>query len=71
MGWVGETFVYMRRCIFTTDVEPTARAKRDLDAVLEWLLAHEAGETGLRWFRNMKETIDSLSELPQRCPVAP
>lgn len=52
-------------------VEQTQRAKRDLDAILEWLLEHEAGETGLRWFRRMKEAIDSLSELPHRCSLAP
>jgi plasmid stabilization system protein ParE len=32
---------------------------------------HEAGETGLRWFRKMKETINSLSQIPERCPLAP
>ena len=52
-------------------VEPTERAKRDLDAILEWLLSQDAGEAGLRWFRRMGEAILSLSEFPQRCPVAP
>ena len=40
-------------------------------AILEWLLAHEAGETGPRWFRNMKEAVASVSELPHRCSLAP
>ena len=52
-------------------VNPTARATRDLDAILEWLLAHEAGETGLRWFQRMKEAVASVAELPHRCPLAP
>lgn len=52
-------------------VEPTIGAKDDLDDILAWLLANEAGETGLRWFRKMEEAIVSLSELPQRCPIAP
>ena len=34
-------------------VEHTSSARHDLDAILEWLLAHEAGETGLRWFRKV------------------
>lgn len=52
-------------------VELTARAKHDLDVILEWLVAQEAGEGGLRWFRKLKEAVASLSELPRRCPIAP
>jgi plasmid stabilization system protein ParE len=51
-------------------VEQTARAKHDLDAILEWLLAQGAGENGLRWFLNLREAVASLSEFPQRCPIA-
>ena len=32
---------------------------------------HEAGDAGLRWFRRIREAIFSLSEFPQRCPLAP
>ena len=52
-------------------VESTDRAKQDLDAILEWLLAEEAGEAGLRWFQRMREAIFSLSEYPRRCALAP
>ncbi len=52
-------------------VESSARAKQDLDGILEWLLAEEAGEAGLRWFQRMRESVASLSELPRRCPLAP
>ena len=52
-------------------VEPTARAKHDLDAILEWLLEQEAGDTGLRWFRRMRQAIFSLAEFPHRCLIAP
>jgi plasmid stabilization system protein ParE len=38
---------------------------------LDWLLERQAGEAGLRWFRKLREEIASLSELPQRCPLAP
>src|SRR3569832_744971 len=52
-------------------VKPTPRATRDLDAILEWLLSNETGETGLRWFQRMREAVASLSDLPYRCPLAP
>jgi hypothetical protein len=31
-------------------VKQTAQAERDLDGILDWLLAQQAGEAGLRWF---------------------
>jgi len=52
-------------------VEQTEQADLDLDGILEWLLAQQAGETGLRWFQGLKEACDSLSELPHRCGLAP
>jgi plasmid stabilization system protein ParE len=52
-------------------VRQTAQADYDLDIILEWLLAQQAGEAGLRWFRKLKEAVTSLSELPERCPLAP
>ncbi|HXJ96550.1 MAG TPA: hypothetical protein VMT20_27240 [Terriglobia bacterium] len=52
-------------------VKTTARAKRDLDAILAWLLSQEAGETGLRWFQGLREAVASLSHSPERCALAP
>lgn len=52
-------------------VKQTTQADRDLDLILEWLMAQQAGETGLRWFQGLKDNLDSLSELPHRCPLAP
>jgi len=52
-------------------VKQTAYADHDLDLILEWLLAQQAGETGIRWFHRLQETLQSLSELPHRCPLAP
>jgi plasmid stabilization system protein ParE len=52
-------------------VKQTAQADRDLDGILDWLLAQQAGETGWRWFQKLKEACDSLSELPHRCGLAP
>ena len=52
-------------------VKQTAQADYDLDRILEWLLARQAGDAGLRWFHRFKETIHSLSEMPERRMLAP
>lgn len=52
-------------------VKQTAQADHDLDVILEWLISQQAGETGQRWFRGLKDTLNSLSELPHRCSLAP
>jgi plasmid stabilization system protein ParE len=52
-------------------VETTARAERDADKLLRWLLARHAGETGLRWYEGLENAIATLAELPERCPLAP
>jgi plasmid stabilization system protein ParE len=55
----------------TFRVELTAQAELDLELILKWLMEQQAGETGLRWFLRLRETLDSLRELPHRCPLAP
>jgi plasmid stabilization system protein ParE len=52
-------------------VEFTAEARHDADATLEYLLAHEAGEAGKRWFQALEEAIATLAEFPRRCGLAP
>jgi toxin ParE1/3/4 len=52
-------------------VKTSTKAKRDLDAILAWLLSQEAGEAGLRWFQGLREAVASLSHSPQRCALAP
>lgn len=52
-------------------VEQTPEADRDLDLILEWLIAEKTGETGLRWFLKLREAMLSLSEFPERCALAP
>jgi plasmid stabilization system protein ParE len=52
-------------------VELTAEAEREADAILEWLLTHNAGSAGLRWFNALEDAIASLSEFPERCALAP
>jgi plasmid stabilization system protein ParE len=52
-------------------VEITEEAQRDIVSILDWLIAEQAAETGLQWFQRLEKAIASLSELPQRCPIAP
>jgi len=47
------------------------QAEQDADTILEWPLSQHAGKTGLRWFLRLREAIDSLAEMPKRCPLAP
>jgi len=52
-------------------VKQTAQADQDLDGILAWLLEQEAGDSGLKWFRRLKDALQSLAEMPQRCALAP
>lgn len=52
-------------------VEITPPAKRDSNAILEWLLSQQAGELSLRWFERLQEALASLENLPGRCKLAP
>jgi plasmid stabilization system protein ParE len=52
-------------------VDISAEAERDAEAILEWLIAEHAGETGLRWFLALNDAMQSLAALPKRCPLAP
>jgi len=52
-------------------VRQTEQAERDLDAILGWLLERGAGDAGKRWFSGLQESLESLSESPYRCPLAP
>ena len=51
-------------------VEITPEAEQDANAILEWLLAQQAGEAGLRWFQGLKDAIETLAALPKRCSLA-
>jgi plasmid stabilization system protein ParE len=52
-------------------VEVSAQAEDEASSILSWLLSQHAGETGIRWFLAMEDAIQSLSTLPERCPLAP
>ena len=51
-------------------VEVSARARRDLDAIYEFIQAEES-DHALTWFLGLAEALRSLSELPYRSPVTP
>jgi plasmid stabilization system protein ParE len=55
----------------TFRVETSAAAEKDAGEILHWLLAENAGETGLRWFLALQTAIASLAEFPARCALAP
>jgi len=52
-------------------IETSAEAELDAISILEWLLAQQAGDAGLRWFMAIDEAISSLANFPERCPRAP
>ncbi|MDP8988827.1 MAG: type II toxin-antitoxin system RelE/ParE family toxin [Acidobacteriota bacterium] len=51
---------------FRVDVTP--RAQQDLDRIYDWVVSH-APIAGLRWFERFENSILSLSNFPDRCPV--
>jgi plasmid stabilization system protein ParE len=55
----------------TFRVETTAAAEQEADAILDWLLSQHAGDAGVRWFLALQDAIGSLTEFPERCPLAP
>ena len=42
------------------EVRTTPDSEQDAAEILDWLMLHHAGETGLRWFLRMDEAIASL-----------
>jgi plasmid stabilization system protein ParE len=52
-------------------VEISLQAERDAEQILEWLLSQKSGQAGIDWFLAMDDAFASLSEFPQRCPIAP
>jgi len=51
-------------------VEISKKAKRDLDAILEWVAARGAGTSGGRWVQGLYDAIASLALMPSRCKLA-
>jgi plasmid stabilization system protein ParE len=49
-------------------VSITTRAERDLAHLFAKINA-EHSDTALRWYRDLKDAVLSLEELPNRCPL--
>lgn len=52
-------------------VKTSTEAEHDAESILAWLLSEGAGDTGIRWFLALEDTIASLATFPQRCPLTP
>jgi plasmid stabilization system protein ParE len=52
-------------------VELSEQAQRDIAAIYDWLQSQQAGDAGERWFQALRAAVDSLTNLPSRCPLAP
>src|SRR6202041_762571 len=52
-------------------VDITLKVYQDLSGILRRVLAEHAGEQGLRWYAALNRAINTLSEAPNRCPIAP
>ena len=50
-------------------IEYTHLAQADLDMLLTWLIDQHAAEAGLRWFNGLQAAVESLRDMPQRCPL--
>jgi plasmid stabilization system protein ParE len=53
---------------FRIEVEP--QAFEDLDAIAEHIKNQSSFEAAERWFRGVMRSIQSLEQMPGRCPVA-
>jgi plasmid stabilization system protein ParE len=51
-------------------IEFTARAEADIDGVVEYI-RQQAPMHAVSWYQGLKEAIQTLSEMPMRCPLAP
>jgi plasmid stabilization system protein ParE len=51
-------------------VEITRTAHHDIGNIYAWMKEHTPGSAD-RWLVGLYEAIDSLAEMPLRCPLAP
>ena len=54
--------------IYRVITQPSAEA--GADEAFRWLYEHSP-EAAARWYRGLRQAIESLAEYPQRCPLAP
>ncbi|NES04769.1 MAG: type II toxin-antitoxin system RelE/ParE family toxin [Okeania sp. SIO2F4] len=54
----------------TYQIEISSVAKAEADKAFQWLCQVAPIETARNWYQELLKTIESLSEMPRRCPLA-
>ena len=49
--------------------EYSLSAEADLDALSRWLIERQAEVAGRRWLEGLQKAVDTLTEMPERCPL--
>ena len=55
----------------TYQVILTTRAQADRDDAYQWYKANYSPQYAVKWYNGLHETLQSLSQNPTRCPLAP
>jgi plasmid stabilization system protein ParE len=48
----------------------SSRAVADLDSIAGYMCERDSRESAQKWFNGILSAIESLAEMPQRCPIA-
>ncbi|MEM1170627.1 MAG: type II toxin-antitoxin system RelE/ParE family toxin [Cyanobacteria bacterium P01_H01_bin.35] len=51
-------------------IEISSVAEAEADKAFQWLCQVASIETAKHWYQKLLKTIESLSEMPKRCPLA-
>ena len=53
------------------DVVLTRKTERQISAAARWWAEHRSLQQSQHWYQGLVETLNSLANDPQRCPLAP